>query len=148
MLRELSLYDILLSCIVRGSFTLHSGQPSSWKFVVENMADDLMLWCLKELNMPQDAMPVGIPTGGQTLVEHLQFYALMSDFEDRGPMPTRVCLVDDVVTTGATMNAAKLLIEAAGVVVVDKVCILNRSLDYSCRSILIGADVVNFLGQQ
>ena len=47
-------------------------------------------------------------------------------FSARGGLPSHVCLVDDVVTTGATLEAAGLALSAGGASRVTALCALAR----------------------
>ena len=128
---------ILQHCIVKGDFVLHSGAKSSWKFVVERITGDSLQQVYDAMNIKPDSWPVGIPTGGTYILDRVW----RSRAEPRFALYRRpVTLIDDVVTTGASMEQAKALLEGAGITVNDRVCILNRG-DYPCRSLFTLADV-------
>ena len=128
---------ILDLCIVKGDFVLHSGAKSSWKLVVERITGDSLQQVYDAMNIKPDSWPIGIPTGGTYILDHVYIF-------DHVPLlyssSAPVTLVDDVVTTGSSMELAKTLLEQAGIKVIDQVCILNRG-DYPCRSLFTLADV-------
>ncbi len=138
--------QLLDRCILRGDFVLHSGRKSSWKFEIEGMSSDLIEPIKVLLDFNPLGMPLGIPTGGEWFVKHsFLHYAKLTDFSE-GVYPTQVTLFDDVVTTGASMDAAIEVIESSRAKVIDRVCLLNRSGSYHCRSVLTLEDVSAWLG--
>lgn len=94
----------------RGTFTLHSGLQSSWKIDCDALADEDIATLAEQISkIFQFGEVYGIPRGGERIAAALRQYSL----------PNRqVLIVDDVLTTGASMEKARLSYQgAAGLVI-------------------------------
>lgn len=91
-----------------GDFTLHSGDKASWKIDCDALSDaDLSaLAALAVRNLPKFRDVVGIPRGGLRFAAALAPHAVLhSDV---------MLIVDDVLTTGASMKEMRSLKESQG----------------------------------
>ncbi len=134
---NMTLANVLLRCcVVRGSFTLHSGGATTWRFDALR-AYSLFPTVLAALEIPPYLLPVGIETGGMLLASEARCYGIVrKDGTTYLPNDLReIALIDDVVTTGASVEQAAKACEAAGRVVAEVYCILNRG-DYPCKSLI------------
>lgn len=86
-----------------GEFRLHSGAVSNFKIECDALTDDdwRTLAMLLAERLPEFSHVEGVPQGGTKLAEHMQPYAI--------PGPVRQLIVDDVLTTGASMEEHRLL---------------------------------------
>ena len=108
-----------------GNFTLHSGGTSWFKIDCDNLLFDdirfLAHYIVKEMKLVFDHA-YGIPDGGIRLAEELNRYVP----EEVAINATKILIVDDVLTTGKSMEDTKKEIEEAGEKVVGGVVIFAR----------------------
>lgn len=135
--RALLLLEIVKGCIVRESSVSHSGLALPWKWEWERLG-------APNLEVLAAALPVRIPTagivtGGWALVDHIPGLSVMVDrdrIEPRGlnvlraPRMHGITLVGDVVTTGRSMRAAEITLDAHGIAVRGRVCVLDRRAEF------------------
>ncbi|GAJ07567.1 unnamed protein product, partial [marine sediment metagenome] len=102
---------------LEGDFTLKSGIKSSVKWDVELLFKDMLYherrellrpWARKIVKIVHSWLPpnwiVGIPTGGYLLSLELGYSCPVIMAGYKLPYPGRVLVVDDVLTTGATVR--------------------------------------------
>lgn len=125
-----SIIDILNRCIIEGEVTLHSGQTSDWLCDI-GLAQGWFYHFHTMLQPPEKL--VGIEFWGAMLVAAwapVSFLAGTVRKDGKVYMATvghkQVALVDDVVTTEATMRHATNLLNAKGYEVWKYYCILDR----------------------
>ena len=101
--------------IERGEFILHSGQKSKIRYDVNLLLTD-NLYVNHILNrIPHSGHYVGIVTGGAIIAslisrEFNSKYSMIKDGELKGSMPDKYILIDDVTTTGGSLEEAINLI--------------------------------------
>ena len=152
---------LLQECIILGDFTLHSGDHSDWKFIIENMSDltkRKLERCIAQ-HIEAQTLPIGIESGGAYIVREAGYriYRYGTISKDGILSLTAIgggihgqwaTLVDDVVTTGTSLTVATQQLRNYGIHVVHTVCVLNRSTVPNSRhfqSLLTISDVENYL---
>lgn len=99
-----------------GDFRLHSGTFSTWKIDCDALTDD-DIECLADLGrklVGTFGQAFGIPEGGNRLAKAMERWA--------DPWSPRILIVDDVLTTGLSMENARQMLpphagEAVGLVI-------------------------------
>lgn len=100
-----------MSIFVKKEFQMHSGGMAHYKIECDALTDEdieTLAWLIAQKG--KFRLVHGVPTGGQRLADALQKY--------KSPEGVRL-IVDDVLTTGASMEAAKAALgwtDAIGVV--------------------------------
>ena len=142
--RKADLIDIVRSCITVGPSTSHSGLELPWKCDLLQAIPDLYFMAAK-LGIADGNVPVaGIELSGYIFALQsgdLWTILVRKDGSVYCPRPCDleghrypVTLVDDVVTTGASMRAAESALMAHGIEVGDHVCILDRRDEFPEQS--------------
>lgn len=83
-----------------GEFKLHSGEVSNFKIDCDALTDDdlyTVAYLISRELQPYNFV-VGVPQGGLRLAE------MFKEFETKEELPPSLLIVDDVLTTGASMN--------------------------------------------
>lgn len=84
-----------------GEFTLHSGKKSNFKIDCDALTDnDLETFATLISNNMDWNIVIGVPKGGEALANKLVKY--------NDPKSTNMLVVDDVLTTGASMEEYNL----------------------------------------
>lgn len=113
-------------CIRYGSFHLHSGEESEW--LCDLLPLRHMFSMYRYLLKPKH-QTVGIELGGY-LLSGLENGIIRKDgtyYESASRNPPHVVSVmDDVVTTEASLNLAQRVLQTYGIVVAEYLCILDR----------------------
>lgn len=101
-----------------GNFTLHSGEESWFKINCDALTDDdletLALLVAEDYRIGPFHVVEGVPSGGLRFAEALQRFALSKYKDVQNP---RLLIVDDVLTTGSSMEKQRNGRKAEGVVI-------------------------------
>lgn len=110
-----------------GEFKLHSGQVSQWKIECDALTDEdiqaLAVMGRGVLGSRTFGMVVGIPRGGLRIAEAMRPFVTVG-------APSAL-IVDDVLTTGASMWAKREELNAQGIGVWGLVIFARRNLQQS-----------------
>ena len=127
--------------IETGDFELHSGSRSSWRWNLDSCdwQKELPYW-IDTLVEDNSINRAGIETGGQLLAWMSPSFTGMLRITKEGIVYIRrplrswqVILIDDVVTTGQSMEDAEIALDKHGIEVVQRICVLDRREEESCR---------------
>lgn len=143
-------HDIVKRCIIRGNFTLRSGESSTW---LCDLLKDIKEFPLLARTLRPDGWPIGIEFGGVLLAAALgEPYGIVRKdgkvYLPATTMTAYLCLIDDVCTTGDSFKAAESALRDMGFfVIADRVCVLDRRdpaerKRYPIRSLVIWEDVM------
>jgi len=99
-----------LTLFQRADFTSHSGVALSWKIDCDALTDDDIeaLAHMAGDRIGQYHRVIGVPRGG------LRLAAAMERLPNLNPADNRVLIVDDVLTTGRSMNEARMALGEEG----------------------------------
>lgn len=103
----------------KGHFNLHSGQQSNFKIDCDGLSDEDIETIAAMLNeiLPPFGAVEGIPEGGLRLAQAMRKYSRTS-VERRGWYGARsLLIVDDVFTTGGSMERQRAGRDALGAVI-------------------------------
>jgi hypothetical protein len=97
-----------------GDFELHSGENSDWKIVCDDLTDDDLATIAAKAGplLPPYGAVEGVPTGGLRLAKAMEKYVTEGE--------RTVLIVDDVLTTGESMEEQRAERKAIGFVLVSR----------------------------
>lgn len=147
-------------CVVRGDFTLHSGEKSDWIFdfgrawgVPKLRRKSLWLTPVDTSQLIVFGIPAGIEFWGALEVSRARSHIIIRKdgsvwrriHKDEDYLRSAVYLFDDVVTTGSSMTKAEATLSKLGHHVVARSCILNRGNIPGIDSVVSMEDVEEVL---
>ncbi|WP_165819275.1 ComF family protein [Tamilnaduibacter salinus] len=94
-----------------------------------NQAEEIAIWMSRQLNIPVYRQSLTRANHTQTqsgLSRRERLANLKGAYRVRGPVPSHVALVDDVMTTGATVRAASRILREHGAATIE-VWVLART---------------------
>ena len=151
------LLEIVRSCIVHEPIVSHSGLDLDWWCDLGKAYERFSL--LMHHLGPLKAIPAGIETHGWNLAIAAPSFVKVRVTKDGRVYvddflhphmddPDEVALVDDICTTGKSFIDAEVALSKRGIVVVERVCVLDRreevqaDMSLGVRSLFTTKDVV------